>query len=729
MSLLKNKKLVTIFLSPLLGAFLLPQISWAQKQAIQLSDILKVSKISNLELHPSTDQLLYSVRKIIPDTSKKEEYRYKDEIYKLDLRKKGLATAIQSTTDGNVSQARFSPSGKQLVVVQSVNGKPQLFTQTGNEKPQPLTAFKYGASNPIWTNDGKALIFSATVDLTDILTDTLLQNKGEPYPIWASEKPAIDWQQYLVTPGTAANLDGNINEIRAYLQGNAERKKAKVIDKLQFQTESFTTGDLKFNHYFIIQLDNPTLIRPLARGYRSYANAFTDANDGLFLNVREGTKHPDRNNTNAIYRLDIKKNQWERLLYDGEHQFTLLDVDKKHKQLSYLKQKPNTLTYPELYISDYNPSLQLPTLIAIDNPKENVHFDPNNGDLWLTVVVDGQRDLYHYDKKKKTLQNFRKENTGVQDFIPYKDQLIQLISTTENPYEIYLTDRKNKQQEALTQENSNWLSQRHILPVSKIELQNEQGASYSYWLIKPEVKTSTNATPLLVEIHGGPASYFGPDDASMWLEYQYFAAKGYAVLYGNPRGSTGYGLHFLKANFQDWGNGPARDVLHAVDKVIADNKSIDPNNLFLTGGSYGGYLTTWILANDQRFRAASSQRGVYDLKTFFGEGNVWPMVKRYFGGNPWEGDTDDVLRNNSVLEIAHQIQTPLLIFHGEQDLRTGIAQSERLYKTLKVLEKPVEYVRHPGANHEITRSGDVTQRIDQLLRTYEFFERYNTTDQ
>ena len=145
----------------------------------------------------------------------------------------------------------------------------------------------------------------------------------------------------------------------------------------------------------------------------------------------------------------------------------------------------------------------------------------------------------------------------------------------------------------------------------------------------------------------------------------------------------------------------------------------------VTGGSYAGYLTAWIVSHDNRFAAASAQRGVYDLPTFFGEGNAWRLVPNYFGGYPWEDKIEPILKRESPFSYVDQINTPFLIFHGENDLRTGVIQSEMMYKALKVLNKPVEYVRHPGATHELSRSGNVRQRIDQMLRIYEFFERYN----
>lgn len=150
---------------------------------------------------------------------------------------------------------------------------------------------------------------------------------------------------------------------------------------------------------------------------------------------------------------------------------------------------------------------------------------------------------------------------------------------------------------------------------------------------------------------------------------------------------------------------------------------VDSSKQVITGGSYAGYLTAWIVGHDNRFKAAFAQRGVYDLTTFLGEGNAWRLIPNYFN-YPWKDKNENVLKSNSPYTFVENIQTPLLIKHGENDLRTGVIQSEMLYKSMKILGKEVEYVRMPGATHELSRSGNVRQRIDRILRIYEFFERY-----
>ena len=160
----------------------------------------------------------------------------------------------------------------------------------------------------------------------------------------------------------------------------------------------------------------------------------------------------------------------------------------------------------------------------------------------------------------------------------------------------------------------------------------------------------------------------------MWLEFQLLCSWGYGVVYSNPRGSGGYGYSFQRANFQDWGDGPTGDVLAALDEIVK-NDWADPDRLLVTGGSYAGYLTAYIVGHDHRFKAAVAQRGVYDIQTFFGEGNAWRLARWAMGGYPWETRMRAIYRRESPFTDVHRIRTPLLIMHASNDLRTGVSQS------------------------------------------------------
>ena len=226
--------------------------------------------------------------------------------------------------------------------------------------------------------------------------------------------------------------------------------------------------------------------------------------------------------------------------------------------------------------------------------------------------------------------------------------------------------------------------------------------------------------PLVTEIHGGPHTLYG---WSPFWEFQTLAANGISVFYCNPRGSEGYGRAFNEANLRDWGEGPTRDVLAGVDALVAEGLA-DPDRLGVTGGSYGGYLTTWIVGHDQRFRAAIACRSVTDLPMLFLTGDIsqgeWPQLE--FGTVPWNGAT--ILREQSPITYADRIHTPLLIQHSERDIRATVGQAEALFTVLRSLKRPVRFMRVPDENHELTRSGTPFRRVENLVQVRDWFRHF-----
>lgn len=362
------------------------------------------------------------------------------------------------------------------------------------------------------------------------------------------------------------------------------------------------------------------------------------------------------------------------------------------------------------------------TDLSIDRSAGSFIFTEDERQVYFLAQQNGGAVLYRSSLKGQP-EALTSKDEGVTSFAVGPKKVLFSLTSPTNPSELYEATLNLKNREIKSSLNSHWLTNKSISLPEKHRFTNDQGMEVEYWVMKPKNFQAQQKYPLLLEIHSGPSAMWGPGEAGMWHEFQYFCSQGYGVVYSNPRGSGGYGNDFLRANIGDWGAGPTKDVLTALDKTVEEGWA-DTSRMVVSGGSYAGYLVNWIVGHDQRFKAACSQRGVYDLNTFFGEGNAWRLVPNYFGGYPWEKEVKALLDRESPLSYVENIHTPYIIFHGENDLRTGVIQSEMLYKSLKVLGRPVEYVRHPGATHEITRSGDNRQRIDQMLRTYEFFERY-----
>jgi dipeptidyl aminopeptidase/acylaminoacyl peptidase len=242
------------------------------------------------------------------------------------------------------------------------------------------------------------------------------------------------------------------------------------------------------------------------------------------------------------------------------------------------------------------------------------------------------------------------------------------------------------------------------------------GREIQGWLIP----AGNRRQPLVTEIHGGPHSLYGW--SPVW-EFQILAANGMSVFYPNPRGSEGYGRAFNEANLGDWGPGPMKDVLAGIDALVADGLA-DPNRLGLTGGSYGGYLTNWILAFDQRFAAGFTARSVSDMLMLFLTGDIsgGEWGEQEFGRVPWLHP--DYYREISPLTYAHQIRTPLLIQHSEKDLRTTVGQAEALFTVLRSHRRPVRLMRVPDETHELTRSGTPFRRVENLVQVRDWFRHF-----
>jgi dipeptidyl aminopeptidase/acylaminoacyl peptidase len=248
---------------------------------------------------------------------------------------------------------------------------------------------------------------------------------------------------------------------------------------------------------------------------------------------------------------------------------------------------------------------------------------------------------------------------------------------------------------------------------------NVDGRDIQGWYL-PAAGSDGRPAPLVLEIHGGPHTLYG---WSLVWEFQVLAAAGIGVFFCNPRGSEGYGQAFNDANHRDWGPGPMRDVLAGVEALVEDGLA-DPQRLGVTGGSYGGYLTNWIIGHDDRFQAAMTCRSVSDMGTLFIVGDLsggeWPKLEHDV--RPWEDPA--YYREISPLSYADRIHTPLLIQHSERDLRTTIVQAEALFTVLRSLRRPVRLLRVPEETHELTRSGTPFRRVENLRIVESWFRHF-----
>jgi len=289
-----------------------------------------------------------------------------------------------------------------------------------------------------------------------------------------------------------------------------------------------------------------------------------------------------------------------------------------------------------------------------------------------------------------------------------------------SPAEVFACAADGSGERRLTDLNADWKREVALSRPERFRFERA-GFTVDGWIMKPYGFEAGRRYPLLFNVHGGPHAQYG---YPFFDEFQVQAGAGYAVLYTNPRGSQGYGEAFTRAVVGDWGGGDAADVLAGLDEALRRFDWIDPERLGLLGGSYGGFMTSWIVGHSPRFRAACSERAVNSHVTMFGCSDIGHLfnVVELGGVLPWEDMAKYLER--SPLTYAKDITTPLLILHSEDDLRCPIAEAEQLFMALKTLRRDVTFVRFPDENHELSRSGKPRHRLERFRIILEWFAKH-----
>ncbi len=691
-------------------------------ESVMLTDMLKIKTVSNIVTTNEGTMAAFTLTSIEPDEKKEGDYKYITQLYKLDLT--ATAAPVQLTFSRESSSGpAWSPDGKTIAFTRAVDGKPQIFLLpiNGGEAYQ-LTKASYGASAPKWSPDGQRLVFAASIQLKDYLKDSSI-NPQHLYAAWPMEKAGLTNKDMQAVGKGKGNPNGSLADVRTYLLNNEAEGKATVLTKLNFQDEMNVSGAVASNQFFVVDIKNPTAPRLLTPGFYRWGSIdFTPDGKRLIIAADvDSVESPDRSLENEIYTADADGGNLRLLLGKKDVSYSSAKISPSGKWLAYLYGATRG-DISEIAIMPLNGLEKDAVTIPFDRAKAALIWSSDEKYIYFTAQSNGGALLYRLTVATKKIEPLSAPDAGITAYALGRDKFVFSKTEVADPSAIYTSEMTMKNATKLSSFND-WVKTKKLSVPEKHTFVNSKGLTVDYWVMKPYSYEAGKKYPLLLEIHGGPTAMWGPGEASMWHEFQYFCGKGYGVVYSNPRGSGGYGDAFLKANVGDWGAGPTSDVLTALDKTAAEGWA-DTSKLVVTGGSYAGYLVAWIISHDHRFKAACSQRGVYDLATFFGEGNAWRLVPQYFGGYPWEPKVKELLQHESPINYVQNISTPYIIFHGDNDRRTGFVQGEMMYRSLKVLNRPVEYVRHPNATHEITRSGDNRQRMDQMLRTWEFFERW-----
>ena len=341
----------------------------------------------------------------------------------------------------------------------------------------------------------------------------------------------------------------------------------------------------------------------------------------------------------------------------------------------------------------------------------------------LTVTLErGRGNLRRFDAAtgKTDLVTQGDQEVASYSATPDGSHFAMVISTPTVIGDLYAFDAVSKgKPRRLTGLNDELFSGLDLTAPEEIEYASFDGMKIEAWVQKPPGFDPAKKYPLILNIHGGPHSAYG---YTFDHEFQWMAAKGYVVLYPNPRGSSAYGQEFGNSIQYHYPGDDYKDLMAGVDELIRRGM-VDPQKLGVTGGSGGGILTNWVITQTDRFAAAVAQRSISDWSSFWYTADFAQFQPGWFRGAPWE-DPQDFAARSPITHIA-KVKTPLMLIEGEADYRTpSTAGGEQMFRALKYLKKPVVMIRFPGESHELSRSGKPWHRVERLQHIVAWFDKY-----
>jgi dipeptidyl aminopeptidase/acylaminoacyl peptidase len=357
----------------------------------------------------------------------------------------------------------------------------------------------------------------------------------------------------------------------------------------------------------------------------------------------------------------------------------------------------------------------------LDLIPSNLTWAESGRALYFETGVRGETHLFRVGVRDGKVKQVTRGPRAVRsvDIAESKSRMVYAANDFRNLDDLYAANLDGSGERKLTTLNAKLWSQLELASVERMTYKGADGWDIDGFLVKPIGWREGRKYPLIVSIHGGPAGQYGVD---WYQEFQVYAGRGWAVFFANPRGSTGYGQKFERGIEGEWGRNDYTDVMNGVEEVLRRNAWIDRERLGVTGGSYGGYLTNWIVGHTNIFKAAVTLRSVVNFVSDEGTRDGAYGHREDFGGDLFE--KFDMYWERSPLKYAMNVKTPILILHSDNDYRVPLEQGEQWFRALKHFGATAEFVIFPRENHNLTRTGEPKHLVESLNWQLYWFDRY-----
>jgi dipeptidyl aminopeptidase/acylaminoacyl peptidase len=721
---LRSRRAAAVLVAALLLAA--PTASRAAKRPITETDLFSFVWTADPQISPDGKQVVY-VRVTVNE--KKDGYDTALWIVPTD----GSEPPRPFTSGPSDSSPRWSPDGTRLAFVRSVkkDGKGQppqihLLSTRGGEAVA-LTDLPQGAGGPLWSPDSRTIAFASSMNEKDVKK---WRAKGKP--------PEGD---------KAGEKTG---------EKKAEEEHESDVRVITHATYRFNGGGYEDvahpDHIWAVTVPaagftTPPEPKQLTSGEFEEGTAFWSPDSSLLYYGTRHDKEPYYSEPHVeLYAVPAGGGESRRIFgLDGGLQEVALSPDGRTIGGSGgLNVKPErSYDQPDLFVMDVAADPKPRNLTAnldadVDSGIGSDQHAPRGGNpqpvFWtgdgrslITVVAErGRSNLMRFDAKTGAATPLTQGDHEVASYsaTPDGSRMALVISTPTVIGDLYSLDTATGRLTPIARPNQELFDQLDLTAPEEITYKSFDGLEIHAFVQKPPDFDSGKSEagkkyPLILNIHGGPHSAFG---YTFFHEMQWMAARGYVVLYPNPRGSSTYGQKFGNVIQYNFPGDDAKDLLAGVDELVRRGIA-DPKRLGVTGGSGGGILTNWIVTQDHRFAAAAAQRSISDWSSFWYTADFTLFRPTWFHGAPWE-DPQDFARRSPITYVKN-VTTPLMLIEGEADYRTPpTAGGEQMFRALKYLHKPVVMVRFPGESHELSRSGQPWHRIERLRHIVSWMDKY-----